>query len=128
MIRCPNCNREHPVSVITCDCGFNLQTYDEKLKAEQQMHDSVTRPYQVLPVLLVVLRLIGILSILGGLIYAFSLYTQEESAWLIAVAIFSGILAGIPYFALSEALTILLHMSEKQDKVILTLEKIEKKG
>lgn len=128
MIRCPNCNREQPDSVFTCDCGFNLQVYAEKREAERRKHNTVTRPYQVLPILLLVLRLIGILSMLGGLIYGFSLYAQEESAWLMAGAFLGGILAGLPYFALSEALIILLHMSEKQDKMILALEKIEEKG
>ncbi len=128
MIRCPNCNREQPNSVITCDCGFNLQAYAEKLEVTQKQQKVVNHPYQVLPVFLVILRILGILSVVGGAVYAFYLFSQEESAWMSIAAFLGGILAGAPYLALSEALTILLQMSEKQDKLILALEKVEKKG
>lgn len=127
MIRCPNCNREQPLSVVTCDCGFDLQTYGEKIKAEQQIKDTATRPYQMLPILLIALKLIGALSILGGFIYAFSLFTQDESTWWIAAAFFGGILAAVPYFASSEALTILLDVSKKQDEIKSVLERLESK-
>jgi hypothetical protein len=128
MIRCPNCNREHLRSVLTCDCGFDLQTYAEKLEVAQKQHSVATRPYTVLPILLIVLRVMGVLSVLGGSIYALLLYAKEEPAWMIVMALFGGVLAGVPYFALSEALTILLQMSEKQDKLMLVLERVEKKG
>jgi len=126
MIRCPNCNLEHEESVVTCDCGFNLQAYVEKRKAEQQSYEAVARPNQLLPTLLVLLQLVGVISILAGLMYAFALYMQEVSAWLVFAAFLGGILGSISYFALSEALTILLRMSEKQDKMMGALMRIEK--
>jgi hypothetical protein len=128
MIRCPNCNRLQPEAVITCDCGFDLQTYTQKLETAHKEHAIVNRPYQWLPILLLILRVTGVLSMLGGVIYAFSLLSQDQSVWMVAAVIFGGILASVPYFALAEALTILLHMSERQDKLILALERMEKKG
>jgi hypothetical protein len=127
MIRCPNCNRSQPDSVVTCDCGFDLQTYAKKLETAQKERVVVTRPYQRMPVFLLVLRVMGVLSMLGGLLYAISLIAQEQSGWMVTASFFGGILAGVPYFALSEALTILLHMSEKQDRLMLALDRIEKK-
>ncbi|MFT3893385.1 MAG: hypothetical protein QM730_17290 [Anaerolineales bacterium] len=126
MIRCPNCNRSQPESVITCDCGFDLQTYTKKIEIAQKERAVVVRPYQWLPILLFVLRVMGVLSMVGGVFYAFSLISQERSGWMVVAAFFGGILAGIPYFALSEALTILLQMSEKQDKLMIAVNRIEK--
>jgi hypothetical protein len=128
MIRCPNCNRQHPRSVVTCDCGFDLQAYAEKLDAAQKERATESRPYNILPTFLTILRVLGVLSMLGGLIYAVALFLHEDPAWTIFVAFFGGILAGVPYLAISEALTILLHMSEKQDHLMLLLDRVEKKA
>jgi hypothetical protein len=128
MVRCPDCNRNQSNSVLTCDCGFDLQAYRIKLDTEQKIQNVAERPYVILPILLTVLRGIGVLSMLGGLIYAFSLYfVQEESGWLAIGAFLIGILASVPYFAISEALTILLHTSEKQDRIMFAIERFEER-
>ena len=120
MITCPNCGLKHEASVLTCDCGFNLQTY-----AEQRAHAARSR-FQLLPNLVFLLQLIGVFSILAGFIYAFALYSQEVSAWLVIAAFIGGILGSIPYFALSEVLSMLENVSEKQDKLMNTLSRMEK--
>lgn len=118
MIRCPNCNREHPNSVVTCDCGFDLQTYTQQLQVKQKEREAVSRPFQMLPILLIALRVIGVLAIVSGAVYAVMAYSKEESIWSSLGIVIVGIFACIPYFALSEALTILLQMSEKQGEIL----------
>lgn len=125
MIRCPNCGRTHPRDVVTCDCGFELQPYIEKQEASQKIKENKAFPYQALPVLLVGLRAIGVLMLVSGAIYAFSLYKDGEPFLWVITSIFGGLLAGVPYFVLSEASTILLHMSEKQDKMMQKIEDLE---
>jgi hypothetical protein len=128
MIRCPNCNREQPFSVLTCDCGFDLHTHAQKLQGEQQMRDAAVRPYRFLPTLLIILQVLGVLSLVGGLMYALSLLVQGDATWLtIGLGFLSGILAAIPYFALSMLLTLQLDMNKRQEQIMSTLERIEKR-
>jgi hypothetical protein len=123
MIQCPNCNLSHPEGVVTCDCGYNLETYSKKHKA--QLHSGDSRSYQFLSYLIIALQGGGVLSILAGLIYALTLSGREASFLLIVAAFLGGILSGISYFAFSAALTVLLSVSEKQDKIMRTLDRIE---
>lgn len=127
MIRCPNCNREQPYSVITCDCGFNLESYAKKLQAEQRVRDAAERPYQFLPTLPIILHLLGLLSVIAGLVYTISLIVEGDATWLrIGLALFGGILAGIPYFTLSTMLTLQLDMNQRQEQIRSILQRIEK--
>jgi hypothetical protein len=125
MIRCPNCNLSHPEGVLRCDCGYNLETYAEKHKAQLQVRSSASQPYQFISYLIIALQGGGVLSILAGLIYAVTLSGRESSFLLIFAAFLGGILGGITYFAFSEALTVLLSISNKQDKIMRTLDRIE---
>lgn len=121
MIQCPNCNLSHPEGVVICDCGYNLEAYAKQHKAQRQ----ASQPYQFLSYLIIILQGGGVLSILAGLVYAMMLSGREVSFMLIVAAFLGGILGSLPYFAFSEALTVLLSMSEKQDKIIRTLDRIE---
>jgi hypothetical protein len=123
MIQCPNCNLSHPEGVVMCDCGYNLEAYAKKHKA--QLHSSASHPYQFISYLSIILQGIGVLSILAGLVYSVILSVREVSLLLIIAAFVGGILGSIPYFAFSEALTVLLSVSEKQDKIMRTLDRIE---
>jgi hypothetical protein len=118
MIQCPNCNLSHPEGVVICDCGYNLEAYAKKYKAQRQSSD-------FLPYLIIALQGGGILSILGGLMYAVTLSGREASFLLIVAAFLGGILGSISYFAFSAALTVLSSISKKQDKIIRTLDRIE---
>lgn len=121
MIQCPNCNLSHPEGVVICDCGYNLETYAKKHKAQRHSSD-------FLPYLIIALQGGGILSILGGLMYAVTLSGRDSSFWLIVAVFLGGVLGGISYFALSTALTVLSSMSKKQDKIIRMLDRIETEG
>lgn len=118
MIQCPNCNLSHPEGVVICDCGYNLEAYAKKHKAQRHSSD-------FLPHLIIALQGGGVLSILAGLIYAVTLSGRDSSFLLIVAAFLGGILGGIPYFAFSAALTVLLSISKKQDKIMRTLDRIE---
>jgi hypothetical protein len=89
------------------------------------VRSSASQPSQFIPYLIIILQGGGVLSILAGLVYAVILSGREVSFLLIIAAFLGGILGSIPYFALSEALTVLSSMSEKQDKIMRTLDRIE---
>jgi hypothetical protein len=125
MIQCPNCNLSHPEGVVRCDCGYNLEGYAEKHKAQRQSRSSDSQAYQFLSYLIIALQGGGILSILAGLIYAVTLSGREAPFLLIVAAFLGGILGSITYFAFSAALTVLSSISKKQDKIIRTLDRIE---
>lgn len=121
MIQCPNCNLSHPEGVVKCDCGYNLEAYTKQHKAQRQ----ASQPYQFLSYLIIALQGGGVLSILAGLIYAVTLSGREASFSLIIAAFLGGILGSLPYFAFSAALTVLSSISEKQDKIMRRLDRIE---
>ena len=125
MIRCPNCNLSHPEGVVMCDCGYNLAVYAEKHKAQLKVRGSDSQSYQFIAYLTIILQGAGVLSILAGLVYAMILSGRDVSLLLIIAAFLGGILGSIPYFAFSEALRVLLSISEKQDKLMRTLNRME---
>ena len=79
-----------------------------------------------MPILRLALRLIGFLSILGGMIYAVLLFLQENPAGSVFAAFLGGFVMSIPYFSAGKAITTLINMSDRQDKLRSMLEKIER--
>ena len=79
-----------------------------------------------MPILRLALRLIGFLSILGGMIYAVLLFLQANSAGSVFAAFLGGFVMSIPYFSAGKAITTLINMSDRQDKLRSMLEKIER--
>lgn len=126
MICCPKCSRRHPDSVITCDCGYDLQTHRQQLKVEERSYQRVARPFQWLPVLQVLLRVTGVLCLMGGGIGAIALWSAEASVWQIVLSLLAGGLVAVPYFAAAETMTILLTMSAQQPNLQQVLRRIER--
>jgi len=125
MIRCPQCNRKQPLSVLTCDCGYDLQTYRQQLAERERVSSHVQRPYQVLPLLQSGLRLLAGLSLLSGLVGAIALYVQEFSIWLVFSAFLGGVALTIPYLAGAESIQLLLDVSERQHEIQQRLDRLE---
>ncbi len=125
MIRCPQCNRKQPHSVLTCDCGYDLQTYRQQLAERERVSSHVQRPYQVLPLFEGGLRLLAGLSLLSGLVGAIALYVQEFSIWLVFSAFLGGVALAIPYLAGAESIQLLLDVSERQHEIQQRLDRLE---
>ncbi len=128
MIRCPKCNREQSYSVVTCDCGVDLKPSPLQVNEQERLRETSSKPYNLTSILRVVLRLIGFLSIVGGVIYSVFLFVQGNSAWSIFVTFIGGFVMSIPYFSAGKAITILINMSSRQDKLISILERIEREN
>ena len=126
MLRCPQCGRRHPESVITCDCGYDLQTHRRQLKLEERSYHSVARPYQWLPILQVLLYVTGVLCLIGGGIGAMALWSDEASFWQVLLTLLAGGLVAVPYFAAAETISVLLAVSDQQPDLQQTLRRIER--
>lgn len=126
MIRCPQCGRRHPDSVITCDCGYDLQTHRRQLKIEERSYHSVARPYQWLPILQALLRVMGVLCLIGGGIGALAVWSDEASVWQVLLTLLAGGLIAVPYFAAAETIAILLAVSAQQPDLQQALRRIER--
>lgn len=125
MIRCPQCNRKQPFSVLTCDCGCDLQSYRQQLAERERVSSHIQRPYQTLPLLQGGLRLLAGFSLLSGLVGAIALYVQEFPIWLAFSAFLGGAALTIPYLAGAESIQILLDVSERQQEIQQRLDRLE---
>ena len=126
MLRCPQCGRSHPDSVITCDCGYDLQTHRRQLKVEERSYRVVNRPYQWLPILQVLLYVIGALCLIGGGIGALALWSDGASFGQVILSLLAGGLVAVPYFAAAETISVLLSVSEQQPALQQALRRIER--
>ncbi|HSD84164.1 MAG TPA: hypothetical protein VLG46_09910 [Anaerolineae bacterium] len=126
MIRCPQCGRRHPDTVITCDCGYDLQAHRQQLKIEKQSYQMVAHPFQWLPILQVLLQVMGVLCLIGGGIGAIALWSDEASFWQVILTLLAGGLIAVPYFASAEAINVLLSLSAQQPDLQRALRRIER--
>lgn len=126
MIRCPQCGRSHPDTVITCDCGYDLQTHRRQLKVEERSYRMAERPRQWLPALQVLLQVMGVLCLISGGIGALALWADEASVWQVLLILLAGGFVAVPYFAAAGTIAVLLTVSAQQPDLQQALRRIER--
>jgi hypothetical protein len=125
MIHCPRCGRTHPDSVITCDCGYDLQAYQLQHHRDARTYQLMSQPYRWLPAFQVLLRVMGVLCVIGGAVGVIVQVADRAAVWPIALTLVAAVIVAVPYFAAAEAIAVLLNLSEQQPDFQQTLRRIE---
>lgn len=71
-MRCPNCGLENPNVALTCDCGYQFKTSEEKGGAQEP--EKIYTPVNTFPILTLIsllLRICGWILIVFGVIFMF---------------------------------------------------------
>jgi hypothetical protein len=125
MIRCPKCGRRQPASVISCDCGYDLQPYRRQLQTAALAYHAAARPYRWLPIFQILLRLMGAVCLAGGAVGAILLLADKVDFWQVVLALVAASIIAVPYFASAEVITVLLTVSAQQPNLQQLLQRIE---
>jgi hypothetical protein len=128
MTRCPNCKRKQPNSVVICDCGYDLEKYRTELKEKHVQSEATSHPYQWLPLFRIILRLTGVIALISGIIYSFTLYANEEGFALVLASLAATLIATIPSLAFAEAISVLLDLRIRTDEILARLEHMENRS
>ncbi len=125
MIHCPQCGRSHPDTVITCDCGYDLQAYQLRQRHAARAYHGVSRPFRWLPVFQVLLSTLGTVCLIGGVVGALIQIADQAAVWPIVLTLAAALIVAVPYFAAAEAIAVLLKLSDQQPNLQQTLRRIE---
>jgi len=124
-IRCPQCGLEHADTVVSCDCGYDLENYQRLRRESDQARGAASRPCRFLPMLRILLRLLAGICLVGGVIAAGWLFL-DESVGAALGALAATVLVVIPYLAAAEAITLLLGVAVQQEDILEALGRVEK--